>query len=156
MKFLKKSPKEISTKLTKRYTKRLLKINSYTRSFEAAILRRGVVGIRILENCKLSHKQLENIRRLFLPLTRKASKIWFNGNFSVPTTKKSTGTRMGKGKGKLDSWISLYKKGQIVVEFEELKNILAVDKLFKSFKHKLPFKFCIVKKNNLNAKIRDF
>jgi ribosomal protein L16/L10AE len=53
---------------------------------------------------------------------------------------------MGKGKGKLDSWVSAYKKGEIIVEFEELHNELAVNKLFKSFKHRLPFKFCFLKR----------
>jgi ribosomal protein L16/L10AE len=103
MKFLKKYPKEITVKVSKKYTKRLIKINSITKSDKNVMLPRGVFALRVLQNCLLQHKQLENIRRLFLPLTRKTAKVWYNGNFTIPVTKKAAGNRMGKGKGKLDA-----------------------------------------------------
>lgn len=146
MKFIRKVPKEYSTLLLKKYSKRYLKNSSYT-SFTSSKIKHGLMGLKVLENCRIEHYQLESLRKQFLPYTKKASRIFFKGNFSIPLTKKVLGARMGKGKGKLEKWVSIYKKGEIVITFEPIINMLDWTKLMCLLKHKIPFNFCIVKLN---------
>jgi len=146
MKFLRKNPKDYSILLLKKYSKRYLKNSSFT-SKNSSKIKNGLLGLKVLENCRIEHYQLESLRKQFLPYTRKASRIFFKGNFSVPLTKKVLGARMGKGKGKLEKWVSIYKKGEIVIAFEPLLDTLQWTKFMCFLKHKIPFNFCIVKIN---------
>jgi len=154
MKFLRKYPKEITKKNSNKYNKKTLKKSSLTKNEVASSLQYGTMGVKLLENCKLEHYQLESFRRLFLPYTKTFSKVWYKGNFSIPLTKKSIGTRMGKGKGKLDHWVSLYKKGEVIIEFEFFFNRIKLKSLFRIFKHKFPFKFVLIIKSNVKKYIR--
>ena len=154
MKFLRKYPKELTKNNSNKYNKKALKKSSIIKSSVSSNLQYGTLGIKILENCKLEHYQLESFRRLFLPYTKTCSKVWYKGNFSTPLTKKSIGTRMGKGKGKLDHWVSLYKKGEIIIEFEFFFNKVKLKNLFRIFKYKFPFKFSVIIKKNVKKYIR--
>lgn len=55
----------------------------------------------------------------------------------TPFTKKPVGTRMGKGKGKLDYWASKAIAGQVLYEFNCENDALAKD-AFQQVKAKLP------------------
>lgn len=150
MKFIKKHPKELNSINCNKYNKSSLKRRSFNNNISLSSLLYGTIGIKILENCKLQYYQFESLRKFFLPYTKGFTKIWFRGDFRTPLTKKSIGTRMGKGKGKLDHWVSNYKRGQIFLEFERLDNELQYSKLLKRLKFRLPFKFCLIFKNNVN------
>jgi len=149
MKFLRENPKFkfIHAVNTKRYNKSSLKKFSRNTNFADSSLRRGIAGVKVLENCKLRYKQLESIRRLILPYTKNYSRVWFRGDFSTPLTAKSLGTRMGKGKGSFSHWVSVYKRGSIFFEFDFISDPLKNLELFKKLKFKLPFKFCIILRN---------
>lgn len=144
MKFIKKSPNEITAKFLNKYNKNSLKSSSFNKNSVSSTISYGTVGIKILENCKLQYYQFESLRKMFLPYTKGTAKVWFRGDFRTPLTKKSIGTRMGKGKGKLSHWVSNYKKGQIFVEIESIEDELNYSALFKKLKFKLPFKFCLI------------
>jgi ribosomal protein L16/L10AE len=48
-------------------------------------------------------------------------KLWFNAFPHLPLTKKVVGARMGKGKGKLHSWFTLVKSGNMLFEVKNLR-----------------------------------
>ena len=55
----------------------------------------------------------------------------------VPKTKKPPGSRMGKGKGKIDHYVAHVKAGKIIFEFECDNKPNALE-AFKQVTHKLP------------------
>ena len=48
-------------------------------------------------------------------------KLWFNAFPHLPLSKKIVGARMGKGKGKLNSWFTLVKAGVSLFEVKNLR-----------------------------------
>jgi ribosomal protein L16 len=101
------------------------------------------MGLRVLESCRLTIKQLESIRRVFVRLTRREGRFLIRVFLNQSTTKKSKGSRMGKGVGPIDDWVIDVKAGQIVIEFTFLN-----DKIVQSFlagiKGKIPAKTVVV------------
>ena len=55
--------------------------------------------MRALQSTRLKPDQMETIRRIFVRNTLRLGKIWLNTKINYLTTKKSQGSRMGKGVG---------------------------------------------------------
>jgi ribosomal protein L16 len=62
----------------------------------------GMVAIRALESGRITPKQLECIRRVVVRKTQRVGKFWLRTFIDQPLTKKSKGSRMGKGAGAID------------------------------------------------------
>lgn len=75
MKFIKKNPSELNLKFSNRYNKNSLKKLSFNKSDISSSLSYGVIGVKILESCKLQHYQFESLRKMFLPYTKGLSKV---------------------------------------------------------------------------------
>lgn len=92
------------------------------------------------ENGILTSKHLETIRIL---VNRRIKKIGGRFIFKImpdtPITKKSTGVRMGKGKGSFKENIFYTKVDQVLFEFRNVPKDLFIN-LFKKIKYKLPIK----------------
>lgn len=88
-------------------------------------LKFGSCGLFLLQPAQLTSNQIFRFK-LFL---KKASKradytrrfVWFHAFPHLPLTKKPTGTRMGKGKGKLECWFTNVSAGSILIEFKNLR-----------------------------------
>ena len=80
-------------------------------------LKLGIIGMRALQSTRLKPDQMETIRRIFVRNTLRLGKIWLNTKINFLTTKKSQGSRMGKGVGSVKDWIIEVKLGQIITEF---------------------------------------
>jgi large subunit ribosomal protein L16 len=65
-------------------------------------------------------------------------------------TKKPLLSRMGKGSGSIDSWISYIKKGKIFIEILDLDEKI-LDKLLKAVQVKINLKIEIVKREIFDA-----
>ena len=63
----------------------------------------------------------------------------------MPCTKKPAETRMGKGKGNIDHWVAVVKKGHVLFEVAEVTEAQAKE-AFRKASHKLPIKVKMVKK----------
>lgn len=106
----------------------------------------GEYGLKAVEPGWLTSQQIEAMR---VTLSRKLKKV---GSFFLrvfpdkPVTKKPAETRMGKGKGNPDKWVSVVKRGRIVCEIAGLSDEDS-RKLLKSASYKLPLKMCIIKKD---------
>jgi ribosomal protein L16 len=90
---------------------------------------------------------LNMVQSLLLIVKRKIKlkkgKFWFSLNTSIPVTKISIGTRMGKGKGNIAKYVSFVRKGQIICELSLLDQASAF-KILKLVSSKLPIKARIV------------
>lgn len=106
----------------------------------------GEYGLEAVEPGWLTSQQIEAMR---VTLSRKLKKV---GRFYLrvfpdrPVTKKPAETRMGKGKGSPDKWVSVVKRGRIVCEIVGLDEE-ASRHLLKSASYKLPIKVRVVRKD---------
>lgn len=85
----------------------------------AGYLKHGNLGLKSLSCCHLRFHQIEAVRRFLTKYCHKDSgiKLYFNTIvFNSPLTKKSMGVRMGKGKGKLNTFVHNVIRGQILFE----------------------------------------
>ncbi|MDR1052319.1 MAG: 50S ribosomal protein L16 [Endomicrobium sp.] len=78
----------------------------------------GKYGIQALEPVWMDSKQIEAARVILSRFTRKGGKIWIRIFPDKPVTKKPAETRMGKGKGDPQSWVSVVKPGRILFEID--------------------------------------
>lgn len=130
----------------KKSFKRLrLNLNKEQRHY---VLRQGIVGLKALNFGQLNPEILEMARR---HLRRKLGKGATIKIFVYPTTplfKKPTGSRMGKGYGKLLNWVYPIRTGKIFLELSDI-NILAGITALNSLKKKIPFRTKIVKNDDI-------
>lgn len=113
-------------------------------------MHKGFYGLKVLESGLITPKQLETVRRIIVKLTKRRSKILINIFFNQPLTKKPLLSRMGKGSGNIESWISYIKKGKIFIEILDLDEKI-LDKLLKAVQVKINLKIEIVKREIFDA-----
>ena len=89
-----------------------------------------------IESCRLT---------LVRTIGRKNSKIRINVFPHIPVTKKSIGTRMGKGKGNVDHFVAFVKAGKMLFEYD-CDNF--AKQAFKAVTYKLPIKTGYVSKDD--------
>ena len=103
----------------------------------------GTYGLKALESGWITSRQIESTRVSISRRVRKLGKMWIRIFPDKPITKKPAETRMGKGKGAPEYWVSVVRPGRILFEidgmdFEEAKET------FRACSHKLPIKTKLV------------
>ena len=81
-----------------------------------ATLAFGEYGIKSLENGWIKNTQVEAVRVVLARQLHKGGKMWIRIFTDKPITKKPAEVRMGKGKGDLDHWVAVVKRGRILFE----------------------------------------
>ena len=96
----------------------------------------GEYGLKAQESSWITARQIEAARRGMTRYTRKGGNIWIRIFPDKPVTARAAETRMGKGKGNVDNYVSPVKKGKVLFEISgiekeeaELALNLASDKL---------------------------
>lgn len=103
------------------------------------LLLKYFMGIRVLESCRLTLKQIETIRRVFVRTTKREGKFFIRIEANQIITKKSKSSRMGKGVGSFDSIVMDIKPGQILFEFTFI-DLKLVNDFLAGIKGKIPAK----------------
>jgi len=83
-----------------------------------ATLAFGDYGLKAMEPCWLTNRQLEAGRVALTRAVKRGGKIWIRVVPDKPFTKKPAETRMGKGKGNPEYWVAVVKPGRILYEME--------------------------------------
>ncbi|TET96192.1 MAG: 50S ribosomal protein L16 [Candidatus Zixiibacteriota bacterium] len=99
----------------------------------------GEFGLKALEPCWLTNRQIEAARIAMTRYIKRGGKIWIRVFPDKPVTKKPAETRMGKGKGAPDHWVAVVKPGRILFEIEGVSGTLAREAL-RLAANKLPMK----------------
>lgn len=102
---------------------------------------KGFAGIKATKPFRLTSKQIEASRKVITRQLRKKFKTRLRYCVfpDLPITKKSTGVRMGKGKGNVDFWCFPVLKGQMLFEInKEIVPMSIIFKAFSSVNRKLP------------------
>jgi len=85
----------------------------------------GNFGLFLLAPVQLTSNQVFRfklfLKRAFRKVDRTRRFVWFNAFPHLPLTRKPKGVRMGKGKGKLEAWVTNVRAGTILIEFQNLR-----------------------------------
>jgi large subunit ribosomal protein L16 len=99
----------------------------------------GEFGLKLLENGWLKNTQIEAVRVILARQLHKGGKLWIRAFPDKSITKKPAEVRMGKGKGEIDHWVAVVKRGRILFELGGVPEEYA-RQCFRLAAYKLPFK----------------
>src|SRR3990167_249817 len=103
----------------------------------------GEFGLRSLEGGKVTSRQIEAARIAITRHVKRGAKLWIRVFPHKSITKKPAETRMGKGKGDVDSYVAPVRRGTMIYEISGLPLDLAKE-AFRLASHKLPVKTRLV------------
>ena len=89
------------------------------KAYRGSSLAFGEYGIKSLDPAWMTARQIE-AARIAISRATKGGKMWVRVFPDKPFTKKPAETRMGKGKGPVESWVAVIKPGRILFEIEGL------------------------------------
>jgi large subunit ribosomal protein L16 len=110
----------------------------------------GEYGLQALEPAWVTARQIEAARRAIVRYVRRRGKYWIRIFPDKPVTAKPAETRMGKGKGAVDHWVSVVKPGRIMFELSGVSEETAREAM-RLASHKLPIKCQFVKREEVSA-----
>ena len=108
----------------------------------------GEYGLITLEPCQIKSNQIEAARVAMTRYMKRGGKVFINIFPHMPRTKKPLETRQGKGKGAVDEWVAVVKKGKIMFEIKGVSEEVAREAL-RLASHKLSVKTKFVKKEEV-------
>ncbi len=105
----------------------------------------GSYGLKALEPAWITARQIEAARRAMTRYIKRGGKIWIDIFPAKPVTKTGAETRMGGGKGSLDHFVAVVKRGRILFEMDGIPQKTAYEAL-RLAAGKLPIKTKIISK----------
>lgn len=108
------------------------------RSNQSYNLHFGSYGLKSLEAGWLTSSQIESVRRVIMRKIKKIGKIWICTFPFHPVSRKPTKTRMGKGKGSIQFWVSPIGPGRIIFEIQGAFDEALAEDILSSASKKLP------------------
>jgi large subunit ribosomal protein L16 len=96
----------------------------------------GEFGLKALGNAWVSAAQIESAR---VALTRalRGGKVWLRIFPDKPVTTHGQEKTMGAGKGTVDHWVAVVKRGRVIIEVDGVPEVMAKEGL-RLAAHKLP------------------
>jgi large subunit ribosomal protein L16 len=85
----------------------------------------GEYGLQCLERAWIDTKQIEAARVAINRFMKRRGKVWIRVFPQKSFTKKPLETRMGKGKGPLESWVAVVKPATVMFEVDGVTEAIA-------------------------------
>ena len=111
----------------------------------------GEYGLMAKDGAWITANQIEAARVAMTRYMKRGGKVFINIFPHMPLTKKSIGTRMGKGKGAVEAWVAVVKEGKILFEVSGVDEATAREAL-RLASHKLPIRTKVVTKEESGEK----
>ena len=108
----------------------------------------GEYGLQSLERCWLDTKQIEAARVAITRFMKRRGKIWIRIFPDKSYTKKPLETRMGKGKGPVESWISVIRPASVLFEVDGVPEAVARESM-RLAADKLPIRTKFISRHKL-------
>ena len=105
----------------------------------------GEYGIQATSAGWVSARQIESMRRAVVRHMKRRGRYWIRIFPDKPVTARAAETRMGKGKGSVDRWVSVVKPGRILFEVADVPEEVAREAL-RLAGYKLPVRTQIISK----------
>ncbi|MBU1999253.1 MAG: 50S ribosomal protein L16 [Candidatus Omnitrophota bacterium] len=99
----------------------------------------GEFGLKSLANGWFKNNQIEACRVVLARQLHKGGKLWIRCFPDKSITKKPAEVRMGKGKGDLDHWVAVIKRGRILFELGGIPEEYA-RRCFRMIAYKIPLR----------------
>jgi len=125
-------PKRVKYRKLQKGKRRGLATTGYELAF-------GEFGLKSLENGWLKNTQIEAVRVILARQLHKGGKLWIRAFPDKSITKKPAEVRMGKGKGELDHWVAVIKRGRVLFELGGVPEEYA-RQCFRLAAYKLPMR----------------
>jgi len=125
-------PKRVKYRKLQKGTRRGIATTGFNLAF-------GEFGLKALENGWLKNTQIEAVRVIIARQLHKGGKLWIRVFTDKSITKKPAEVRMGKGKGELDHWVCVVKRGRVLFELGGVPEEYA-RRCFRLCAYKLPIK----------------
>lgn len=106
----------------------------------------GSFGLKSMEGCWVTARQLEASRRVITRFVQRTGKLWIRVFPDKPVTAKGGEMPMGKGKGPVDHYVAIVKPGMILFEIEGVTELQAREAMTLAA-HKLPVKCKFIMKH---------
>ncbi|MBY0354050.1 50S ribosomal protein L16 [Candidatus Babeliales bacterium] len=106
----------------------------------------GDYGLMAVEPSWVTARQIEAIRITINRKLKKEGNIFLRIFPDKPISKKPAETRMGKGKGNPEFWVSCVKRGRVIVEIAGDFDAVEAKEILKAAAYKLPMKTKMVTK----------
>jgi large subunit ribosomal protein L16 len=108
----------------------------------------GEYGLQALERCWLDTKQIEAARVAIGHSMKRHGKMWIRVFPDKSYTKKPLETRMGKGKGPLESWVAVVRPATVLFELDGVPEAVAREAL-RLAATKLPIRTKFISRHKL-------
>ena len=105
----------------------------------------GEFGLMAVSSGRLTARQIEAARVSINRRVKRGGKLWIRIFPHMPITKKPAETRMGKGKGNPEFWVSEVRPGRILFEMAGIEEE-AAKKALEMAAFKLPIKTIFIKR----------
>ena len=103
----------------------------------------GEFGLQAQATAWIDSRQIEAARRAITGSLKRGGKVWIRIFPDKPVTKKPVEVRMGKGKGAVDRWVAVVKRGRVMFEVAGVPEDAARE-AFRKAHHKLPIKTKVI------------
>ena len=107
----------------------------------------GEFGLQATSGGYVSAKEIEAARIAMTRYMKRGGKVWINIFPQLARTKQGLGVRQGTGKGNVDEWVAVVKKGKIMFEVAKVPEEIAREAL-RLASHKLSVTCKIVAKES--------
>lgn len=106
-------------------------------AFAGGTMNFGEFGLKSLEPAWISARQIESARRAITRHLRRGGQVWIRIFPDKPITHKPQETRQGGGKGAVEQWVAVVKRGRVLFEIGGVEADTAKE-AFRLASHKLP------------------
>jgi large subunit ribosomal protein L16 len=108
----------------------------------------GEYGLQSLERCWLDTKQIEAARVAISRFMKRRGKMWIRIFPDKSYTKKPLETRMGKGKGPVESWVAVIRPANVLFEVDGVTEAVARESM-RLAADKLPIKTKFISRHKM-------
>ena len=108
----------------------------------------GEYGLQALERAWIDTKQIEAARVAITRFMKRRGKVWIRIFPDKSFTKKPLETRMGKGKGPLESWVAVVRPANVLFEVDGVTEAVARESM-RLAATKLPIKTKFISRHQL-------
>ena len=113
----------------------------------------GTFGIRALEECWITARQIEAARIAVTREMKRQGQVWIRIFPDKPITKKPAEVRMGKGKGAPEYWAAVVRPGRILFEIDGV-DLESGKEALRLAAQKLPIKTKFIVQREYKIKVK--
>lgn len=118
------------------------------KAFRGNTVQFGDYGLQALEPSWITARQIEAVRVVINRQFKREGDVVIRIFPHFPYTKKPVEVRMGSGKGAIDHWVAVVKKGHVMFEVSGVSEEQAKE-AFRKAGHKLPIKVKMIKRGEI-------